>query len=50
MLRIGLSYHDFPRVDEHGNEFRYRGNMWLHREKKPVAAIYDVFVVSSGGR
>ncbi len=46
VLRIGLQYHRFPFVDDHGNEFRYRGNLWLRREKKPVAAIYDVFLVS----
>lgn len=46
VLRIGLQYHRFPFVDDHGNEFRYRGNLWLRREKKPVAAMYDVFLVS----
>lgn len=49
-FRIGLSYHRSPFVDDHGNEFRYRGSMWLRRDKKPVAGIYDVFLVSDMSR
>lgn len=46
VLRIGLQYHKAPFVDEHGNAFRYRGNIWMDKKGKPHAAVYDVFFVS----